>query len=224
MNSALITGTSKGMGLELARELLSQHYMVIGAARSSCSIDHQNYIHIAADITAEKYQQSLKKVFLDKGLSHLDLLINNAGVGSSGSNIETVEANEIRSQLELHCLGAFETIQVLYPYLNNSKIVNITSRLGSTKFNARGDFGGRGFSYAYRIAKAAQNMLGLCLAGDDKLSGNIVISIIPGLLRTDSGSIDAKNTATEGAQRVLDIIFTATKNGIYHAFGDEAEY
>lgn len=224
MKTALVTGTSRGLGFELAKELLRRNHLVIGAARSPCPIEHDNYHHITADITTDMYKQSLQALLLEKEVSHLELLINNAGVGSTGSDIETAEADEIRRQLELHCVSAFSTIQMLYPYLRNSKIVNITSRLGSTKFNARGDFNGRDFSYAYRIAKAAQNMLSLCLAGDARLSGNLVISIIPGLLRTDSGTGEATNTAAEGARGVLDTVFTATEVGIYHAFGDEAEY
>ncbi|BDM81350.1 SDR family NAD(P)-dependent oxidoreductase [Acaryochloris marina] len=224
MNAALITGTSKGLGLELVKQLLSRNYRVIGVSRSPCPINHDNYFHLTTDITSEEYPQLLQDIFLDKGFSRLDVLINNAGVGATGFDIETIDVNELRSQFELHCVSAFKTVQVLCPYLDNSKIVNITSRLGSTKLNARGDFNRKGFSYAYRIAKAAQNMLSLCLAGDDKLSSNLVISIIPGLLCTDSGSSDAKNTAEEGAQGVLDIIFSAPTNGIYHAFGHEAEY
>ncbi|WP_299485347.1 SDR family NAD(P)-dependent oxidoreductase [Acaryochloris sp. IP29b_bin.137] len=224
MNTALITGTSKGIGLELAKQLLSRNYTVIGIARSPCPIEHDNYFHLTADITSEECPQLLKDIFLDQGFSRLDLLINNAGVGATGCSIETIDVNELRSQFELHCVSAFKMVQVLCPYLDNSKIVNITSRLGSTKLNARGDFNGKGFSYAYRIAKAAQNMLSLCLAGDERLSSNLVISIIPGLLRTDSGSRDAKNTAEEGAQGMLDVIFFAPANGIYHAFGHEAEY
>lgn len=224
MNTALITGTSKGIGLELAKILLSRNYIVIGVARSSCPIAHENYFHLATDITSEEYKPLLQDIIFDKGFSRLDLLINNAGVGATGFDIETIDANELRVQFELHCVSAFKMVQVLYPYLDNSKIVNITSRLGSTKLNVRGDFNSKGFSYAYRIAKAAQNMLSLCLAGDDKLSSNLVISIIPGLLRTNSESSDAKYSAKEGAQGVLDIIYSATTSGIFHAFGHEAEY
>jgi len=224
MKSALVTGTSKGLGLELARDLLAHGYRVIGVSRSSCKIEHENYQHLAADITDERYPQDLSEFVEHSNFNHIDILVNNAGVGSSGSDIVGVSAEEVMRQFKLHCIGALTTIQVLQPMLEQSKIVNVSSRLGSTKFNQRGDFSGKGFSYGYRIAKAAQNMLSLCLADDERFATSTVISIIPGLVRTDSGADDAKYSAAEGAKAVLEKILLINTSGIYHAFDDEATY
>ena len=224
MKTILITGTSKGLGLELARAMLARQYRVLGLSRSGCDIKHRNYHHLAADITDAEYPCVLREFIERIGIRHLDIVINNAGNRSHGSDIESVQVEEVMRQFELHCAGALRTIQTLLPMLERSKIVNVTSRLGSVKFNQRGDFGGRGFSYGYRIAKAAQNMLSLCLAADDKLQGNAVISIIPGLLRTDSGADDASHSAAEGAQAVVEKIFSIDNSGVYHAFEDEAAY
>ena len=221
---AVITGTSRGLGLELARQLLSRDYRVIGVARSPCPLDHECYLHMTADVTAKGYARSLEAFVHAQGAPRVDLLINNAGTGATGFDIARADAAELREQFELHCVAAFETVRALYPRLRGASIVNITSRLGSARFNARGDFRGRDFSYAYRIAKAAQNMLSLCLADDRRLAAGLVVAVIPGLLQTDSGAEDAKNTAAEGARGVLDIVFSVTENGIYHAFDDEADY
>jgi NAD(P)-dependent dehydrogenase (short-subunit alcohol dehydrogenase family) len=180
MKTVLITGTSKGLGLELARAMLARQYRVLGLSRSGCDIEHRNYHHLAVDITDAEYPCALREFIERIEIRHLDIVVNNAGNQSHGSDIESVQVEEVIRQFELHCAGALRTIQTLRPVLERSKIVNVTSRLGSVKFNRRGDFGGRGFSYGYRIAKAAQNMLSLCLAADDKLRGNAVISIIPG--------------------------------------------
>jgi NAD(P)-dependent dehydrogenase (short-subunit alcohol dehydrogenase family) len=224
MKTILITGTSKGLGLELARAMLARQYRVLGLSRSGCDIEHRNYHHLAADITDAEYPSALREFIERIGIRHLDIVVNNAGNRSHGSDIESVQVEEVIRQFELHCAGALRTIQTLLPMLERSKIVNVTSRLGSVKFNRRGDFGGRGFSYGYRIAKAAQNMLSLCLAADDKLRGNAVISIIPGLLRTESGADDASHSAAEGAQAVADRILSVESSGVYHAFEDEAAY
>lgn len=224
MKSAIVTGTSKGLGLELAGSLLARGYRVVGLSRSNCGIEHVNYHHFTADITDAEYPSALREFIERIGIRHLDIVINNAGIRSYGSDIESVEAKEVMRQFELHCVGALSTVQALLPLLDQSKIVNITSRLGSVKFNQRGDFAGREFSYGYRIAKAAQNMLSLCLAADNKLSGNTVISIIPGLLRTDSGADDASRSAAEGGEAVVQKILSIESNGVYHAFEDEAAY
>lgn len=224
MRVALVTGTSKGLGLELARGLLAHNYTVLGVSRSNSAIEHANYRHLVADITDTGYAPALGEFVEQCKLRHFDIVVNNAGVRSYGSNIESVDPREVTRQFELHCIGALSTIQVLLPMLDRSKIVNITSRLGSTKFNRRGDFGGMEFSYGYRIAKAAQNMLSLCLATDEKLSACVVMSIIPGLLRTDSGADDAKHSAVEGGKAVLHKILSLDASGIYHAFEDEAAY
>ncbi|MCP4386774.1 MAG: SDR family NAD(P)-dependent oxidoreductase [Gammaproteobacteria bacterium] len=224
MKSAFVTGTSKGLGLELARGLLAQGYRVLGVSRSDCSIEHENYHHLTADITDTRYPQALGEFIERYEVRHVDLAINNAGIRSHGSDIESVQAAEVMRQFNLHCIGVLSTVQALASVLDRSKIVNITSRLGSVKFNQRGDFAGREFSYGYRIAKAAQNMLSLCLATDEKLSGNAVISIIPGLLRTESGADDASHSAVEGGKAVLDKIFSVETSGVYHAFEDEVAY
>jgi len=224
MKSALVTGTSKGLGLELARGLLAHGYRVIGVSRSRSKVEHENYHHLSADITNERYPQDLSEFVERNHFNRIDILVNNAGVRSSGSDIVGVTAEEVMRQFKLHCIGALTTIQVLQPMLEQSKIVNVTSRLGSTRFNQRGDFVGRGFTYGYRIAKAAQNMLSLCLAVDEELTGNVIISIIPGLLRTDSGADDARNSAAEGAKAVLEKILSVNASGVYHAFEDEAAY
>lgn len=224
VKTAFVTGTSKGLGLELAKGLLIRGYRVSGLSRSSCPIEHENYLHLVADITGDNYRQCLGEFVAHNNIRQLDILINNAGTRSSGSNIEKVDVNELRKQFELHCVAVLNTVQVLRPALNGSKIVNITSRLGSSIFNQRGDFTGRQFSYGYRIAKAAQNMLSLCLTHDEKLSDNLILSIIPGLLRTDSGADDARFSAAEGAQAVLERILRLDVSGIYHAFAEEAAY
>ena len=127
-------------------------------------------------------------------------------------------------QFKRHCGAALMLFQTLRDHLSSAEIVNITSRLGSLVQHQRGDFTGGNFAYAYRIAKAAQNMLSLCLSDDPELAGCRVLSINPGLLQTASGSSDAVYSAEEGARAVLATIQRAPCSGLYHAFGELAEY
>jgi len=108
--------------------------------------------------------------------------------------------------------------------LSSADIVNITSRLGSMVQHQRGDFTGGDFCYAYRIAKAAQNTLSLCWSDDPELAGCRILLINCGLLQTASGSSDAVFSPAQGARAVLATTQRAPRSGLYHAFGELAEY
>ena len=224
MSVILITGTSKGLGYELAKQFLLTENIVIGVSRSENDICSKNYHHFISDVTDKNFSASLAGFLESLNIKHIDTLINNAGTGSFGTNISSVQPEEVLNQIDLHCVSAIRVIQGCKKYLGGSKIVNITSRLASVKQTLRGDFKGRQFSYSYRIAKAAQNMLSLCLSNDSELAENIVLSINPGLLQTDSGSADAEHTGEQGAIAVISTISKTNESGIYHAFKEEAWY
>mgnify|MGYP001026524178 FL=1 len=224
MKVALITGTSKGLGYELTKHYLSSGSIVIGISRSASSINDPNYYHCATDITKESSVEKLRVFVKSLSISKIEIVFNNAGVGSHGFHLSEVDPQEVLNQVNLHCVGALRVITAIQGYISNSKIVNITSRLGSIRQNERGDFSMREFSYSYRIGKCAQNMLSLCMANDPELSGATVISINPGLLKTASGSNDANHTAEDGAAAIVKLVDTVQNSGIYHAFEEEAVY
>jgi len=224
MKVVLITGTSKGLGFSLANVYLEQGAAVIGVSRNAAAIDSEKYFHFPASVTDDDFQYLLESYLKELPISKIDIVINNAGADGSGTNLSNIDPSEVFTLVNLHCVGALRVIKGAETFLNQSKIVNVTSRLGSITQTQRGDFYRRSFSYGYRIAKCAQNMLSLCLAGDTELVGNTVISINPGLLLTDLGATDAKYTADEGARAFVQVINDASTGGVYHAFGDEALY
>lgn len=224
MEAVLITGTSKGLGFELARHYLGLGYIVIGISRSRSLVEGANYHHCTADITQESSIGVLRGFVDSLQISKIDILINNAGTGSFGFHISEVDPQEVLNQVNLHCVGALRVVKAVQEYLSSSKVVNVTSRLGSIRQNERGDFSTRDFSYGYRIAKCSQNMLTLCMSNDPELSGTTVISVNSGLLKTASGSNDARYTAVEGAEAFAKIMGAAENGGIYHVFGEEAVY
>ena len=220
--NVLITGISKGLGLALAKEYFQQDANVFGISRSLPADIPEGIRHQCADLTLNKSKNIIEDFLSD--VSSIDVLINNAGSGSSGSTADEVKISELSHQVELHCVGALRVIQAILPKLHesaNPKIINITSRLGSIYQHLAGDFAGRKFSYPYRIAKCAQNMLTVCLADDQSLNDIITAAINPGLLKTDSGSSDAEHTAEEAARNIIALIQTIEDFGIYHAFNDK---
>ena len=75
---ALVTGTSRGLGLAIARHLLDQGARVYGCARSEAAIAHPNYTHAQVDVTDETSVRDLMSTIRAQE-KRLDVLINNAG-------------------------------------------------------------------------------------------------------------------------------------------------
>jgi len=223
--NVLITGISKGLGHALAREYAQKGDTVLGISRGVPIGLPQQIRHKVADVTRDDTVDTVRSML--EGVPCLDLLINNAGCGSRGYKADEVEVAELSYQIELHCIGAFRVTQAALPKLHqssNPKIINLTSRIASISQHLAGTFTGRTFSYPYRIAKCAQNMLTVCLAGDPSLEGITVAAINPGTLRTDSGSTDAEYSAEEAAQNIALLIQKITDFGIYHAFSEKAYF
>ncbi len=220
-----ITGISRGLGRCLAQVYTARGDQVFGVGRSPLTEAIPGVIYGIVDVTADNAIDDIAE--LVAGYSHIDCVINSAGTGSDGYHLAEVDAAELMAQLRLHCVAPLQVSQALLRKLRAApapKIINLTSRLGSVLQHQRGDFDGKDFTYPYRIAKAAQNMLSLCMASDSSMKDIVVASINPGLLRTESGSSDVCFTAEEGAERLVALIEKITSPGIYHAFGDEALY
>lgn len=74
----LITGTSYGIGKEIANEFLELNHTVIGIDKCKSTITNTNYTHFEADIFSDDLPD----------ISDVDILINNAGVQNSGMDID----------------------------------------------------------------------------------------------------------------------------------------
>ena len=81
MKNILITGSSRGLGKELAEHFLSIGFRVIGCSRSASEIKHSNYQHYQVDVSSSDQVSNLF-FQLRKEIKHLDAVINNAGIAS----------------------------------------------------------------------------------------------------------------------------------------------
>ncbi|GAB4454465.1 MAG: SDR family oxidoreductase [Bacteroidia bacterium] len=162
----LITGASKGVGLEVTKQLC-QNNNIIAISRSDILFSHQNLIGIKGDIndnkTIEKCWQTIHQNF-----SKLDVIINNAGV-LINKPFENIRQEELQTIYSTNVFAPFNLIQKMLPLLKkseNAHIVNITSMGGVTgtqKF--------AGLS-AYSSSKGALSILTECLA-EELLNFNI---------------------------------------------------
>ncbi|PFD41352.1 short-chain dehydrogenase [Bacillus cereus] len=216
----LITGGNRGLGLQLVKVFHENGHIVYPLVRSVEAIEQLKQMFpsrcfpILADLSADGSTERIKEQ-LEKYTGHIDLVINNAGIPGKETEILRTNSEELTDLFNVHCLGVIRAIKGTFPALiksNQPRIINISSRLGSLHKMAAKEFPQGEFSYSYRIAKAAQNMLTLCLQQEFAGKGICVTAIHPGKLMTDIGAFDANMNPTEGAQNIYDWIINSNED------------
>jgi NAD(P)-dependent dehydrogenase (short-subunit alcohol dehydrogenase family) len=213
----LITGASRGIGLELTRQLLGKGWHVTATARNPHGSeglkkllqDYQGALQLASlDVRDRDAIQAVVTPFSGKPL---DLLINNAGVlQDQGRTFESIEAQTILESIETNAVAPLVLTQLLLPSLRLSRralAVFITSKMGSITDNTSGGY------YAYRSSKAALNMLVRSMALDLKSAGVTCLLLHPGWVKTDMGGAGATLdvvTSVKGMLKVMDEVTPAT--------------
>jgi len=125
----VITGASSGIGLVTAKYLNAKGYVVYGLARRS--FKQSGIESISCDITkTEQVEEAIDKIV--KKENRIDVLINNAGFGISGS-IENQDMEEIKKQFDVNFFGAVNVTQNVLPIMRKQgygKIINTSSVAG----------------------------------------------------------------------------------------------
>ena len=119
---ALITGTSSGLGLEMARSLLDQGYSVFGISRSGSLIEHSEYTDIVCDIRSEVSVEEMYDIIRET-TEELHLIINNAAVFEM-SLLQDTSSHEFTNHLTTNVLGGISTTNRL---LGAVKFLSLTS-------------------------------------------------------------------------------------------------
>ncbi|TVR80738.1 MAG: SDR family NAD(P)-dependent oxidoreductase [Chitinophagaceae bacterium] len=132
--TAIVTGSSKGIGFKVTELFLKEGYKVAGWSRSKTKIDHKNFIHIDTDMGDEKsVLKALEssKAFLGDALS---VLINNAGLGYF-SKTEEMSSQQWLEMFNTNVHGIFYATKAAIPYMRKAgggHIFNIASIAGLT--------------------------------------------------------------------------------------------
>jgi NAD(P)-dependent dehydrogenase (short-subunit alcohol dehydrogenase family) len=178
MAHALVTGTNRGIGLELAKQLKARGDDVIAVCRKSSPELDALGVRVEAGVDVGDAGAAAELAQRLKGVD-LDLLINNAGI-MRGDNLDGAKFNGVTEQFEVNALGPLRVTAALLPLIRDgAKIAIITSRMGSIADNGSGGY------YGYRMSKAAVNAAGMSLARDLK-GRNIAVTLIhPGMVATD---------------------------------------
>ncbi|WP_433772580.1 SDR family NAD(P)-dependent oxidoreductase [Bacillus wiedmannii] len=215
-----ITGGNRGLGLQLVKVFHEYGHIVYPLVRTEVAKDQLKQIFssrcfpIVAELSDDESTEHIKEQ-LEKYTEHIDLVINNAGIPGRETEILRTNSEELTELFNVHCLGVIRAIKGTYGALtksNHPRIINVSSRLGSLHKMAGKEFLQGQFSYSYRIAKAAQNMLTLCLQQEFADKGIRVTAIHPGKLKTDIGAFDADMTPAKGAQNIYEWVIDSNED------------
>tara|TARA_B100001093_G_scaffold508637_1_gene571222 strand:+ start:277 stop:990 length:714 start_codon:yes stop_codon:yes gene_type:complete len=176
--TAVVTGSSSGIGRAICQDLLSHGYKVIGLARNHKKFDPENkhYFPYEIDLTDFDRTVSLLKRILANH-EEVNVLVSNAGFGKFQS-LENFSVTQIQSFLDLNLMSHILVCQILVRYFKKQMggdIIIMGSESGvlgkkkSTLYSAA-KFGLRGFSQALR---------------DEVSSSDIRVCLInPGMVRS----------------------------------------
>lgn len=175
MPTALITGASRGLGAEIARQLAPTHDLLLGG-RPSAELDRlatelDGASTFPVDLT--DYEEVAGAV---EAIAELDVLVHNAGVGSSLEHVAETPVEEWRHVLEVNLVAAAELTRLLLPALRSAggHVVFINSGSGR---NAKAGWA------PYAASKFGLRALADALRAEEPTLR--VTSVFPGRIDTD---------------------------------------
>ncbi len=217
MSTFLVTGSNRGIGLELCKQIHERGDEVIATCRNA-SLELKNLglrIEEGIDVSSQESINNLRQSL--SGLE-LDCLIHNAGIYEYNS-FNDLDQQSILRQFEVNALSPICMTHALKDLLKKtSKVAFITSRMGSIGDNSSGS------SYGYRMSKVAMSMAAKSLS-IDLLKEDIYVAILhPGLVSTRmTGFTNSGISAEKSASGLLKRIENLNKKNtgqFWHVNGD----
>ena len=229
MATVLITGTSRGIGLEFVHQYAQDGWHVIACCRHPATVENLNrlaaqypgHIRIYA-LDVANYQQ-IDRLANELANEAIDLLINNAGIypPSDDGGFGSIDYAAWIQTLQINTMAPLKMAEAFVNQISSSNlktITTITSKMGSIADNQRCG------SYIYRSSKAAGNMVAKRLAIDLRPHGIISVLLHPGWVKTDMGGRDAlisTEQSVTGMRRVLSRI-TLADSGKFIAYDGQS--
>src|ERR687888_1182215 len=205
---ALVTGSNRGIGLEIAKQLAMKKIQVILTSRNSASGEAAakklarngaKVMSMELDVTNQISVDSLLDG-VEKTFGRLDILVNNAGILIDKDNVPASNADleTVKTTLETNLIGAWRMCKAFIPLMKRNsygRIVNVSSGAGEFEYMATSG----GYWPAYSVSKTGLNALTVMLASELKRSNILVNAVCPGWVRTDMGGSNAPRSVEEGA-------------------------
>lgn len=180
MKHIIVTGTSRGIGLETAKILAEKGHKILAVSRKKSSelAASENVTCLEIDITIEADLQKVKD-FVENQWGHIDILINNAGA-LVNKPFEQITQDEFEWVYKVNVFGLARLVQLCIPYfVVNSHVVTISSMGG-----VQGTMKFAGLA-AYSSSKGAVIILSELLAEEYKEKGIAFNVIALGAIQTE---------------------------------------
>jgi len=215
MSTVLVTGASRGLGLEFARQYAADGWEVLATARDpkkSRELQElaRKYPRVQPhplNVVDEKSVQGLADELDGRPI---DVLILNAGIyPREGQKIGEIDFDGWRSAFETNVLGPVRLAEALLANMaagNRKQIAALSSSMASLRAVQGGSVAQAGTSYQYRSSKTALNMAMSILAKELEPRGISVVLLDPGWVKTDMGGAHAQLTPEQsigGMRQVL---------------------
>lgn len=229
MSHWLVAGASRGIGLELARQLALRGERVTASVRSETArAALQNALAPAGDkgrvLVFDTRDAAQIAAAAASVAEPVDVLIANAGAyGPERQTALDIDFDGVLDLFNINTLGPLRVAQAFLPQVRRSeapRIVMMSSVLGSMALAGT-------FNVGYRASKAALNKITQCLADDLRADGVAVVAMHPGWVRTDMGGPDATLSVEESAAgiiRVADKLTLSNTRGYVDYRGNEIDW
>ena len=209
MTTIMITGASRGLGLEFARQFYNEECRVIATCRSPKNANELNAIgdidvH-ALDVTDDKSVTTLADKLRGE---NIDILINNAGVIGQRDGFGRIDYDIWAKTMDTNVFGPMRVAEAFRDNVMTSykkQMIFITSRMGSITEAVPN-------AYVYRSSKAALNMAVKCLSAELGEQGLIAVLFHPGHVQTDMGGQAAPVTPQKSIEGMKNQIVALTRD------------
>ena len=212
MKKVIITGTSRGIGFELAQQFANSNFQVLALSRNQKPLDNLNQKNISTLSVDLCNQNDLEKVstYLQKNWQDVDILIHNAGY-LINKPFENLTKEDFLRVYDVNVFGVAELTKICIPYLRKgSHVVTISSMggiQGSLKFSGLA---------AYSSAKGAVITLSELLAEEYKTQEIAFNVLAIGAVQTEMlaeafPDYQASLKASEMADYIYNFATTANK-------------
>ena len=224
MPTVFVTGCSRGIGLELARQYAADGWTVLATVRDAVGAEAVAQLDGDVSVFDLDISDPASIAILSERTrgAAIDLLINNAALyGPRATKLGAIHYPAWHDVLTANTLGPIRVVEAFLDHLRAGEgrtIVSLTSKAGSIADNRSG--GG----YIYRSSKAALNAAMKSVAVDLAPEGFRVAVLHPGWVRTDMGGPNALiDTAVSvaGMRRVIEELTPADSGRFFNYDGKE---
>tara|TARA_R100001377_G_scaffold84610_2_gene68557 strand:- start:203 stop:889 length:687 start_codon:yes stop_codon:yes gene_type:complete len=224
METVVITGANRGIGLGLVQVFLAKNARVIAACRNPekatalQELAQNSALEILPLDVAD--EASITAFIAALEGKPIDILINNAGtLGGDKQSVDNMDYDAWVQAFVVNTIAPFRLSVGLLANLKKSprpRIISVSSQMGSLAGEGTGH-------YAYRSSKAALNKVMRGLAAQLKPEGILLCPIHPGWVKTDMGGSNAQISVAQSAAGIYRLIDTlsAAKSGQFLAWDGE---